>query len=149
MHIHYLLSDWSERRAQMDKNYPQLPIITHTYELWPIEEAEQFVIGKLEELKRYRNAPESVLPRCNDKDLWRKAPVYQYFSKPDNTRCQAKFTTLSEANKHLAEKGKGLIRVKPGEVVACRYCPAFFRMSPERRVSCGRLSDPVISRSYL
>jgi hypothetical protein len=76
---------------------------------------------------RYQDASQDALPRCTDEELWRSEPVYKYYSDPTKTdgRATKNFDSLIEANNHLTEKGKGVVKTVPGQVKACLYCRAF------------------------
>jgi hypothetical protein len=64
---------------------------------------------------------------CNDAELWRAEPVFKYYKNPEKTQRSTKnFETMQEARIRFIEDGSiGLIKEVPGQVTACKYCPAF------------------------
>ena len=125
MVINYIFTDWSGGRAKGDKNYPPLPIHWQKYKLKPVSEIDVYIKNKLSKIERHLDLPEEQLPECSDEDLWRKETVYKYYSSPESTRSSKNFTDRFEAESHVMAKGKGHIVTVPGEVVACKYCPAY------------------------
>lgn len=123
--IRFLLTDWMQGRAG-SPNYPSTPIPSRHIPLLSEEETEQYIRGRLEEFHRHRDAPEEELPLCNDEELWRSATKYKYYANPEKTgRATKVFDNALEAHKYAAEKNKGIVVEAPGEVSACKFCPAF------------------------
>lgn len=130
MRVNYIFTDWQKSAARQNPDYPQRRVAHKDIPLLPLDETEQYVAGKLAEIQRYWNAPEEQMPECSDEDLWRSAPQFKYYSDPEkakdpSARSTKNFDTLFEANQFKAEKGKGVVVTKPGEVKRCGYCPAF------------------------
>ena len=92
-----------------------------------VPETERWVAARLTLLSQLKDAPEESMPDCSDDDLWRSAPVYKYYGTENPTpgqRSLKNFDDLSEAMKHQAAKGKGVVLKKPGQVSACKFCAA-------------------------
>lgn len=119
--------DFQPFRAKTDPNYPPAQTITKEIPLLSVEETERFVRNKLKQIQKYEHAPQEDLPLCTDEELWRKAPVWKYYKNPEKTaRATKNFDNKQEAYTRLAKDGgKGLVVEQGGEVVACKYCPAF------------------------
>lgn len=64
---------------------------------------------------------------CDDDELWRSEPVFKYYKNPAKTlRSTKNFELKQEAMLRFVEDGSvGVIREVPGQVTACKYCPAF------------------------
>lgn len=123
--IECIVLDWTAAAARAAPEYPQQQWVGLRLTLKSIQETESFIRTKLEEITKHLDTPEPQLPECTDEDLWRSEPSYAYYANPDATgRCTKKFDTLHDANMHLAEKGKGRVDTRPGEVKACAYCSA-------------------------
>lgn len=124
--IQYMFTDWMPGKAKADPNYPQSPALEQKIPILTVEETEQFVRNKIAAIQRYQELPQEELPRCNSDELWQKPPVYKYYRDPNKmTRSTKNFDTAAEAYGRLAKDGhKGIVAEKPGEVVACRFCPA-------------------------
>ena len=127
MAIQFIFTDWSAARARAESNYPQSRIQQRILHLMSIPETDRYVRNKLNQIDEYWDAPEESIPLCSDDDLWRSAPVFKYYKNPEKTtRSTKNFDTKQEAYIRLAEEGgKGLVLEKPGQVTACKYCPAF------------------------
>ena len=124
--IQFVFTDWQKFMTYTDENYPKTRIIEHPIPFLSIQETEDFIIHKTNQIKKFWNATEDQLPECTDKDLWRGDTVYKYFSNPENQKATKNFDTdKSAAYAHLSEKGKGVIKEVPGQVKACGYCPAY------------------------
>ncbi len=132
VHIQFVFTDWQKAMAiqQKDKGYPQIKMLSYPVPLLSIEETERFITGKLNEIKKYRDAPEEQIPECTDKELWRGETEYKYYSdslkaKDPTARSSKNFDNKAEAHAFMQEKGKGIVVEKPGEVKACLYCAAY------------------------
>ena len=123
--IECVVLDWNAAGTRASEHYPAAPWVSVRLKLTEPGDVDAFIRQKLNEITRYENSPESELPRCTDEDLWREAPRYAYYANPEATgRSTKNFDTLQEANAFLAQKGKGRVEIRPGEVKACSYCPA-------------------------
>lgn len=127
IHIQHIFTDYSRAAAKTQKNYPPSRLVNTTYELMSLSDTEDFIIQRTNEIKKYWKSPDEEIPYCTDEELWRSAPKYKYFSDPSKLdgRSTKNFDDLAEANKHRAEKGKGVVITELGKVKACSYCPAF------------------------
>ena len=125
--IQFVFTDWQKSMVNTIPGYPPIRIVNHTVSLYSEEETETLIASKIEDLVRYQDASQDALPRCTDEELWRSEPVYKYYSDPTKTdgRATKNFDSLIEANNHLAEKRKGVVKTVPGQVKACLYCRAF------------------------
>lgn len=136
MAIHYIFTDFMPAKAGSDK-YPSAPVVEQVIPLMSVEETESYIRSKLHLFDRHKNTPEPELPECSDSELWRKAPQYKYYKNPDKlTRSTRNFDTPQEAYNYKYEAkqgGVGIVIEKPGEVVACKYCPAFSVCSQKDR----------------
>lgn len=127
MAIQFIFTDWSAAKARSESGYPQSRIQQRILPLMSVAETDRYVLNKLSQIDQYWDAPEESIPLCSDEDLWRSPPVFKYYKNPEKTsRSTKNFDTKQEAYIRLAEEGgKGLVLEKPGQVTACKYCPAF------------------------
>jgi len=125
MAIQFLFTDWVKYRTS-DSGYPAHPVMQKTYPLMSLADTEQYVLSKLEMFDRYKDSNEQDIPQCTDKELWRKEPQFKYYKNPTKTsRSTKNFDNSAEAYARLAtDGGGGLVKEVPGEVIACRFCPA-------------------------
>lgn len=131
MDIHFIFSNWERMKTYSDPTYPKRPHLTQSFKLQPLAATEHFIKSKLQAYETYLNADEADIPPCSDEDLWRSEPVFKYYKNPDNAnkpgaRSTKNFERKQDALLRLVEdKNVGVVVEKPGEVVACKYCPAF------------------------
>lgn len=130
MRIEFIFTDWLRYRAKQDPNYPQTKIAHKDYALMSVKDTEGWIMDKLAEIRRNAKKDQDTLIRCTDKELWRQEDEFKYYSNPETAakggRATKNFgTDQVAAEKHRAEKGKGVVKKKAGEVKACSYCPAF------------------------
>ena len=127
MTINYIFTDWSAADAKQNPDYPQARVHVQRIPLLSIKDTENYVVGQLRQLEMYKDSDETELPLCNDKDLWRKAPVWKYFKNPAKTERSTKnFDNANDAYARLyADGDMGIVKEIKGGVVACRYCNAF------------------------
>ncbi len=123
-YINYWLTNWTASEAKRSREYPQSQIIQKELVLMDKHEVETFLRNKIGDIRKFTASPD--LPECTSEELWQSEGVWQYFSKPENTRASANLSTQAEANLHRLTKGKGkgVVRYKPAKVYACGYCNA-------------------------
>jgi len=127
MAINFLFTDYMPGRAANDPNYPQSPTPQKLIPLMSLDETDAFVKNKLRVIETFKDAPEEDLPLCSNDELWQKPPVWKYYKNPQKLgRATKNFEDKQEAyNRLAADGGKGVVIEQPGEVQACKYCPAF------------------------
>jgi hypothetical protein len=129
MRIEFIFTDWASYRAKSDKNYPQARVAHKEFPLLSLAETEKWLSSKLAEIRKNAKLPQSRMIECSDKQLWRSADTFKYYSNPETAknggRCTKRFDKESEAVLFMQEKGKGVIIKEPGEPKACMYCSAF------------------------
>ena len=127
MDIHYIFTDWKAGMQKSDPNYPAKRFQTQSFNLLSVQDTETIIRKKLALIEKYWDAPEEEIPQCDDEELWRSEPVWKYYKNPDKTaRSTKNFDTKQEAMLRYVEDGNvGLVKEVPGQVTACKYCPAF------------------------
>ena len=128
MRIEFIFTDWVKYMAKANPKYPQKKIAHREYPLMTIADTEQWLSDKLAEIRKNAKLPQSQMVQCNDKELWRQADSYKYYSDPTKTledRCTKRFDSAADAQLHLQTKGKGIVLKDAGQVKACEYCAAF------------------------
>lgn len=127
MDIHYIFTDWKGAMAKSDPSYPPKRFHTQSFELMSLNETEAFIRKKLGLIEQYWDAPEEEIPQCDDDELWRSEPQFKYYKNPEKTaRSTKNFDTMQDAMIRLSEDGNvGIVKEVPGQVTACKYCPAF------------------------
>lgn len=127
MDIHYIFTDWKGGIAKTDPNYPPQRFHKQSFDLLSLEETEIFIRRKLSLIEEFWDVDEDQIPQCTDEDLWRSEPQFKYYKNPDKTvRSTKNFDTMQDAMLRLIEDGNvGIVKEVPGQVTACKYCPAF------------------------
>ena len=128
MSIIFIFNDWNKNRYLSDRdNYPPSQITSRDFLLLPEATVQKFVEAKVSELIACENLNESELPKCTDKELWRKDDTFKYYKNPAAVgRSTKNFDTYSEAyQRFIADGSVGRIDTVKGTVQACLYCPAF------------------------
>ena len=125
ININYIFTDWSAAKAREKKDYPQFKAITKKYNLWSIEETENWIRNKLDTYKLHLNTPQEGLPECTDEELWATEETFKYYKNPNKLdRSTKNFKTMDEALIRKSEDGDvGIIKTVPGTVKHCPYCP--------------------------
>ena len=127
MAIQFIFTDWSKAKAMQDPKYPQQRIQQRILPLKSISETDTFVKRKLAQIEQYWDADEKTIPPCTDADLWRSEPVFKYYKNPEKrSRSTKNFDNRHDAQLRFIEDGSvGIVVEQPGQVTACKYCPAF------------------------
>lgn len=129
MAIQFIIKDWSRAQASQNPTYPQAAHVERILTLKPVEEIQQYVERKLTLIEKYWDAPEDEVPQCSEDELIRSDAVFKYYSDPAKAnaggRSTKNFDDKQLAYTHLAQAGKGVVKEVPGQVTACRFCPAF------------------------
>ena len=127
MAIQFIFTDWSKAKAMQDPKYPQQRIQQRILPLKSLQETNAFVNRKLNQIEQYWDAKEEDIPLCTDADLWRSEPVFKYYKNPEKrARSTKNFDNRHDAQLRYIEDGSvGVVVEQPGQVTACKYCPAF------------------------
>lgn len=127
MDIHYIFTDWKGAMVKSDPSYPPRRFHKQSFNLLSLNETEAFIRKKLALIEQYWDAPEQDIPHCSDDELWRSEPQFKYYKNPEKTaRSTKNFDTMQDAMIRLSEDGNvGIVKEVPGQVTACKYCPAF------------------------
>ena len=118
-----ILRDWQQRKAQMDKSYPQRPVDVRTVPLWDSATAQAFTEARL---LLHSAAVEGQVPPCTDVERWGKATTYAVM-KGQNKRAARVLESDADARtwvmNNLKPDEKFRVDVRPGENTRCQsYC---------------------------
>ena len=124
--IQFIFTDWSKGMSYSTPNYPPRRMMPRKFKLMSLADTEQFVVGKLNAIQQYYNAPDELIPECTDKELWRSDPQWKYYKNPANkNRATKNFDNEGEAiARWQTDGGVGEVVKIPGQAKACLYCPA-------------------------
>lgn len=126
MFVDYYFTDWNPVNAvkQAKDNYPPNRMLAKAFTLMPVEETEEFIRGRLQEIKRLTGKSQDVLPLCTPEELWQNPAKWEYWSKDTNKQCSKLLDSREEAQAYLNEKGIGFIQERQFEPTFCLYCDA-------------------------
>lgn len=127
MAIQFFFTDWQRAMTYSNPKYPAKRTMSKQFPLMSMADTENYVVNRIAALDMYMDVPENQIPLCTDKELWRKEPSWKYYKNPANkTRSTKNFDNEPEAIARWQADGcVGEIVKVDGQVVACRYCPAF------------------------
>lgn len=128
MDIHYIFTDWKGGMQKTDPSYPPRRFHKQSFPLMSLGETEQFIRTKINLIDQHWETEEELLPPCDDEELWRGEPIFKYYKSGDITKSRStkNFDTRQEAVIFMTTNGgTGAIKEVPGQVTACKYCPAF------------------------
>lgn len=136
MHIHHIFMDWKAGMVKADPNYPTQRFKRQVFPLLSLNKTEAFIGNKIAQIEKYWDAPEDEIPECDAEDLWRSEPVFKYYKNPDSTKRSTKnFDNRHDATIRFIEDGSvGRVKEVPGQVTACKYCPAFAACTQKDRL---------------
>ena len=124
MAIQFFFKDWSPRSVKQN-NYPPADMVEKEFPLKDTQWTENWIRNKLSQIDMYQDMPESALPECNDKELWRGNTVWKYYKDPSKVggRSTKNFDTPQEANLRAVQDGSvGIVIENRSPPRACNYC---------------------------
>lgn len=132
--------DWVKGQT-FRKDYPPSRIVAVTVDLMPVDETLRYALKYYRAFNKLYEAEDKDIPECDDADLWRGQPVWQYFSSADNKRATGNYPTERDALFAKRQNGsKGVVRIKRDKARACHYCDAFaICQQAKRMIQSGEL----------
>lgn len=125
--ISLVFTDWTKSSAKSNPSYPDCRIKHLDLPLMSEVETEKWVRNKVQEIIRYKDAPEDEMPRCTESDVWLSDAKYRYYANPEKTtRATRVFDSEPEAAAHLLSAGKGIVIASTRYANKCsKYCSAY------------------------
>ena len=127
VNIQFIFTDWQGAQARSNPEYPQTRIVGKQFPLLSLRETENFIIGRLKLIEKYKDADEADIPHCTPEELWQSQTEYKYYSNPTKTdgRATKNFgTDKKEAEAFMIGK-PGILKEFPGVPKRCDYCDAY------------------------
>lgn len=123
MHIDFIFTDWKAYEADAKLEYPQQAALSVEFPLMSLNETEEWLTSKINNINKYKDLDQDQMPECNIQELWQDPPKYKYFKNPLGKRATKVFDSLSEANQRLITDGSvGKIDTHEGKPKRCLYC---------------------------
>lgn len=127
--FHLFMKDWISMEALRDASYPQSPYYCYEYDVTDgkLLEIEHYIKEQIALYKEYVMKTDDVIPRCTDKQIWRKPTTYAIYKKGNTTRCipNGRFENKADCDKKMLEldDAKYEIKERKGECTKCMgYC---------------------------
>lgn len=125
--IFFFFTDWSLAKSKNSKDYPKLRFATKDYVLLSYQDTQAFIVKSLSELEKHQQTPDTELPLCTDKDLWKNPDKFAVMREGkqvalkvcDSEEIAKKFIFENGFNLHI--KKHTIVR-RPTIAKRCRYC---------------------------
>ena len=128
-----IIKDWSRSQAMNNADYPAHPVMVIDVPVWQDEEAEAYIVLKLNSY--ICGIRQNVYQCCSDEDMWQQPDTYKVF-KGDNSRATKCFGTREEAQLYIEgvskDKDKYRTVCYQGRRTRCenfcrvnRWCPQY------------------------
>ena len=97
MTINYIFTDWQQSQTKSNnKSYPPFRAASRQYPLWSLEETEDWISRRLQQIKKLTPLAQDQLPKCTPEELWAET-IYKYYKNPNKTtRSTGNFKTMDE-----------------------------------------------------
>jgi len=118
-----VLRDWQRKKAEVDSQYPQAPIVMVDIPLWSFEERDAYVRGrvKIHQDAEFQRLTGEDLPPCSSEERWKKEDSFAV-KKSGNKRALRVFDSMEQAEEYMKDGME--IEVRKGKCVRCEdnYC---------------------------
>lgn len=119
--INFIFKNWQESKINTP-GYPKAKVLEQKIDLHSQTYVTTYVLDKITRLNKYYDSDEKDIPFCTADELQFKPSTFAYYANPDSKRATKVCDTAVEAYKLVNERGKGIVKERKGEPVACRFC---------------------------
>ena len=125
-----IIRDWQRKQAEVNRDYPQAPVLPIRIPVWPMEKAEQYIKDRVNahRIAEFTQKMTGDLPDCSDYERWVRGDSW-IVQKEGNKRATKRVDTEAEAVAYIekeVKKDKDKYRAvfRRGEPVRCmgNYC---------------------------
>jgi hypothetical protein len=123
-----ILRDWNASQSRRDTGYPQSQEIDVPFPLWSLDEAQEYVTGRL----RLHEAARRTLPDCTPEERWARDSGFAVMRSVKSLRAERIMPTREDAERYVAEilSGRGIVEERKGVSIRCAsYCPVSTKCS--------------------
>lgn len=136
--------DWSKRRAERERDYPQRQVICRPVYLWTSEQVQRYLERRV--TLHQKAQLEGVWPECSPEERWAKPEVWAVMKKGNKRAIKLHYDSQA-ADTHLSkiekDKAKHFIEHRPGESVRCKSYCSVSRFCPQAKLLHSTLSDTL------
>ena len=119
-----LLRDWSKFKAN-EENYPSCQCVVQEAEMWPENEAREWVENRVALHQLHEDCPDGKLPLCTEEERWTEITKYAIMKKGRKSALRV-LDSEKDAEQYMKDKkldDKHEIVVRPGADKRCaEYC---------------------------
>lgn len=121
--IKYIFTDWSKQESIRNPKYPQTRVIEKSIKLDSLQETEDKVKARCEEITKARELNDNMLPKCTQEELWQTDTTYAV-KKRGSKRATKVHKTYAEAIRHQRsyKTNDYFVETRAGKVKRCNYC---------------------------
>jgi hypothetical protein len=119
-----LMKDHSKRDAKQKADYPQRPVkrLVFDFNEVDLDEIDGFLAGKMADIAKFDNVPDSKLPPCKAEERWAKPDTYAVKKKGRKTALRV-LESQDSADAWMSANGGDYVEHRPGADVKCiDYC---------------------------
>lgn len=138
-----ILKDWQKAKAQFTPDYPKSPVEKVEFYVTDqeLEETDQFIRAKINEIIQYEDKPDEELPLCSLEDRWNDGDKFAVMKKGRKTALRV-LDTLEEAEAYKEEKDGDYIETRKGTdkkcidyCLCCTKCAYWQSLQEEKEIS--------------
>lgn len=96
-----ILKDWSRRKAEQDRDYPEVPVMVKPMPLVPNDKVLQYISGRVKLHQEAESLPDEEIPICTPEERWATNNTWAIYANA-NKRATAVVDSEEEAKSRLA-----------------------------------------------
>lgn len=118
LEIVYFFKDWKKSEALQNPNYPKSKIIVKQFPIWSMEDAKEYIEGRVALMESTEILSDDDLPECTPEEKWQSDSIWKVF-KEGNKKSSGNFDSQLDAENFLLK----LKRERPKESFEIREIP--------------------------
>jgi len=123
MQIVCIFRDWSKKKAETDRDYPQCQVGLIDVPIWDELKSYGYIFERINGHQGCESLDDEDLPECTPEERWEKPTTHAVMSKGRKSAHRV-LNTMESAERWMEENGKGdYIDTRIGESTRCEsYC---------------------------
>lgn len=110
--INLVFRDWSKKKAQFDRTYPDCRAKTAQLEMLGLDVVESMIENKIANITQYDNVPDDQIPECTQLQRWQRRETYAIMCGTNKNATKV-FYGWKDANDHIEGIVASAIAKKP------------------------------------